>query len=146
MVSRNCLALFLVTVLSAGSVAIENEGELKERFFDNCIFRESKGRIWLQKPMVYLGMWGVIATPPFCLSEGLAKRFVSLVSDVTSGDEWSEKRFYSSEEVLRRQKGHLILVSMNAGMRLFMINKLKKLTGLRGYCDRNITKLSRRIL
>lgn len=116
MVSKKYLSLFLFTILFVGSVAIGNEGELKEKLFGNCILRESDGRIWLQKPMVYLGMWGVIATPPFCLSEDLAKRFALLVSDVTSGDEWSEKRFYSSEEVLRGQKGHLILVSMNAGI------------------------------
>jgi hypothetical protein len=107
----------MVSVLSVGSMAAQDEGELKERFLDDCLLREVDGRIWLQKPMVYLGMWGVMATPPFCLSEDLAARFAPLVSNVTGGDKRSAQRFYCSEEVLRERKGHLILLSMNAGMR-----------------------------
>jgi len=117
MVSRNCLSLFVVTLLSVSSVTAMDESGLKERWFDNCLLREVDGRIWLQKPMVYLGMWGVMATPPFCLSEDLVTRFASLVSNVTSRDEQSARHFYSSDEILREQKGHLILVSMKAGMR-----------------------------
>jgi hypothetical protein len=94
-----------------------DENGLKERWFDDCLLREVDGRIWLQKPMVYLGMWGVMATPPFCLSEDLATRFAPLVSNVTSVDEQPARRFYSSERVLREQKGHLILVSIKAQMR-----------------------------
>jgi len=47
----------------------------------------------------------------------MATKFAPLVSDVTGGDEWPPRRFYSSEKVLREQKGHLILVSMKAEMR-----------------------------
>ncbi|MHC4425372.1 MAG: hypothetical protein ACYSYV_04650 [Planctomycetota bacterium] len=117
MVSRNCLSLFVVTVLCAGSIVAQDGGDLKGKWFDNCLLHEVDGRIWLQKPMVYLGMWGVMATPPFCLSEDLATRFAPLVSNVTSGDKRSAQRFYCSEEVLREQKGHLILVSMKAEIR-----------------------------
>jgi hypothetical protein len=117
MVSRNYLSLILVSALSVSSMAAQNEGELKERFFDECLLHEVEGRIWLLKPMVYLGMWGVMATPPFCLNEDLAMRFAPLVSNVTGGDEWPPRRFYSSEKVLREQKGHLILLSMKAEMR-----------------------------
>jgi len=116
MVSRNFLTLILVGVLSVSSMAAQDEGELKERFFDDCLLHEVEGRVWLLKPMVYLGMWGVMATPPFCLSEDMATKFAPLVSNVTGGDEWPPRRFYSSEKVLREQKGHLILVSMKAEM------------------------------
>jgi len=117
MVSRNYLSLILVSVLSVSSMAAQDEGKLKERFFDDCLLHKVEGRIWLLKPMVYLGMWGVMATPPFCLSEDLATRFAPLVSKVTGGDEWPPRRFYSSEKVLREHKGHLILLSMKAEMR-----------------------------
>jgi hypothetical protein len=98
-------------------MAAQDEDKLKERFFDDCLLHEVEGRIWLLKPMVYLGMWGVTATPPFCLSEDLAARFAPLVSTVTGGDEWPPRRFYSSEKVLREQKERLILLSMKAEMR-----------------------------
>jgi hypothetical protein len=117
MVSRNYLSLILVSVLSVSSMAAQDEGKLKEKFFDDCLLHEVEGRVWLLKPMVYLGMWGVMATPPFCLSEDMATKFAPLVSNVTGGDEWPPRRFYSSERVLREQKGHLILVSMKAEMR-----------------------------
>jgi len=117
MVNRNYLSLFLIIVLSVGNVAITNEGDLKKKRFDNCLLHEVDGRIWLQKPMVYLGMWGVMATPSFCLSKDLTTRFAPLVSNVNGEDKHSAQRFYCSDEVLREQKGHLILVSMNAGMR-----------------------------
>ncbi len=117
MVNRNCLSLFLVTVLSVSNIVAQDEGDLKKKRFDNCLLHEVDGRIWLQKPMVYLGMWGVMATPPFCLSKDLTTRFASLVSNVNGEDKHSAQRFYCSDEVLREQKGHLILVSMNAGMR-----------------------------
>ena len=117
MVNRNFLSLFLIIVLSVGNVAITNEGDLKKKRFDNCLLHEVDGRIWLQKPMVYLGMWGVMATPPFCLSKDLTTRFAPLVSNVNDEDKHSAQRFYCSDEVLCEQKGHLILVSMNAGMR-----------------------------
>jgi hypothetical protein len=117
MVSKNCLLLFAVALLSVSRVTATDEDELKERWFDNCLLREVDGQIWLQKPMVHLGMCGVMATPPFCLSEDLATRFAPLVSNVTSGDEQSARHFYSSDQILREQKGHLILVSMKAEMR-----------------------------
>ncbi|HIJ52895.1 MAG TPA: hypothetical protein HPP66_07035 [Planctomycetes bacterium] len=117
MVTRNYLSLLLASVLSVSSMAAQDEGKLKEKFFDDCLLHEVEGRIWLLKPMVYLGMWGVLATPPFCLSEDLAARFAPLVSKVTGGDEWPPRRFYSSEKVLREQRGHLILLSMKAEMR-----------------------------
>lgn len=117
MVNRNCLSLFLVTVLSVSSMAVQDEGDLKKKRFDNCLLHEVDGRIWLQKPMVYLGMWGVMATPPFCLSKDLTTRFAPLVSNVTSGDKRSVQRFYCSDEVLREQKGHLILLYMKTEMR-----------------------------
>lgn len=117
MVNRNCLSLFLVTVLSVSNIVAQDEGDLKKKRFDNCLLHKVDGRIWLQKPMVYLGMWGVMATPPFCLSKDLTTRFAPLVSNVDGEDKHSAQRFYCSDEVLREQKGHLILVSMNAGMR-----------------------------
>lgn len=117
MVNRNCLSLFLVTVLSVSNIVAQDEGDLKKKRFDNCLLHEVDGRIWLQKPMVYLGMWGVLATPPFCLSEDLATRFAPMVSNVTGGDKRSARRFYSSDKVLREQKGHLILLSIEAEMR-----------------------------
>ncbi len=117
MVSRNYLSLILFGVLSFSSVAAQDEGELKERFFDDCLLHEVEGRVWLLKPMVYLGMWGVMATPPFCLSEDMATKFGPLVSNVTGEDELPPRRFYSSDKVLREQKEHLIIVSMNARMR-----------------------------
>lgn len=117
MVSRNYLSLFLIIVLSVANVTIGNEGELKERFFDNCILREADGRIWLQKQIVYLGMVGVTATPPFCLSEDLATKFTPLLSKVTNNDEQLERRYHSFDQVFRKQKGQLILISMNARMR-----------------------------
>lgn len=116
MVNRNYMSLFLVAVLSVGSVGAVNEGELKERLFDNCILRESDGRIWLQRQIVYLGMVGVIGTPPFCLSEDLAVKFKPLVTKVTSSDKQLVRRYHAFDQVLRKQKGHLILVSMKAGM------------------------------
>ncbi len=117
MVSRNYLSLILVGVLSFSSVAAQDEGELKERFFDDCLLHEVEGRVWLLKPMVYLGMWGVIATPPFCLSEDMATKFAPLVSNVTGEEELPPRRFYSSDKVLREQRGNLILVTMKAEMR-----------------------------
>jgi hypothetical protein len=107
----------LITVLSVGNVAITNEGELEERLHNDCILREVDGRIWLQHQIVYLGMVGVMATPPFCLSEDLAIKFRPLVSKLTSSDEQLERRYHSFDRVFRKQKGHLILVSMYAGMR-----------------------------
>lgn len=117
MVSRNYLSLILVGVFSFSSVAAQDEGELKERFFDDCLLHEVEGRVWLLKPMVYLGMWGVMATPPFCLSGDMVTKFGPLVSNVTGEEELPPRRFYTSEKVLRDQKGHLILVSMKAEMR-----------------------------
>jgi len=117
MVNRNCLSLFLVTVLSVGNVAITSEGELKERLHNNCILREVDGQIWLHHQIVHLGMVGVMATPPFCLSEDLAMKFRPLVSELTSSDEQLEQRYHSFDRVFRKQKGHLILVSTNMRMR-----------------------------
>ena len=83
MVGRNYLLIFLIAVLSAGSVASENKDTLKERSFEDCILRRVDGKVWLQRQIVYLGMVGVMATPPFCLSEDLAAKFEPLISNIT---------------------------------------------------------------
>ena len=117
MVNRNCLSLFLVTVLSVSNIVAQDEGDLKKKRFDNCLLHEVDGRIWLQHQIVHLGMVGVAFTPPFCLSEDLATKFKPLASKVTGSDEQLERRYHSFDQVFRKQKGHLILVSTNVRMR-----------------------------
>ena len=114
MVERNYLSVFLVTMLSCVSFAAENQNELKEKIFEDCILREADGKIWLQKPMVYLGMWGVMATPPFCLSENISTKLKPLISKINNGEGQAARRFYTSNEVLRKQEGALMLVSLNS--------------------------------
>ncbi|MBN2182550.1 MAG: hypothetical protein JW715_11615 [Sedimentisphaerales bacterium] len=114
MVERNYLSVFLVTMLSFVSIAAGDQSELKEKLFDDCILREADGKIWLQKPMVYLGMWGVMATPPFCLSEDISTKLKPLISKINNGEGQEAKQLYTSEEILRKHKGSLILVSLNA--------------------------------
>jgi len=114
MVERNYLSVFLVTILSFVSIAAGNQSELKVKLFEDCILREADGKIWIQKPMVYLGMWGVMATPPFCLSENISTKLKPLISKINDGEEQAEKRLYISEDVLRKHEGSLILVSLNA--------------------------------
>ena len=114
MVERNYLSVFMVIMLSFVSIAAGDQSELKEKLFDDCILREADGKIWLQKPMVFLGMWGVMATPPFCLSENISTKLKPLISKINDGEGQAARRFYTSEDILRKQKGSLILVSLNA--------------------------------
>ena len=124
MVGRNYLLIFLIAVLSAGSVASENQDTLKERSFEDCILHKVDGKIWLQRQIVYLGMVGVMATPPFCLSEDLAAKFEPLISNITDNGEEAEIGYHT--RVIHQQKGNLILVSLNAKMREVYDEKFKE--------------------
>jgi hypothetical protein len=98
MVERNYLSVFLVTLLSFVSITAGNQRELKVKLFEDCILREANGKIWLQKPMVYLGMWGVMATSPFCLSDNISTKLKPLISKINDGEGQTARRFYASDE------------------------------------------------
>ena len=124
MVSRNYLSIFLIVVFSVISFGAGSQNEIRERFFDDCILRKVDGKVWLQHQIVYLGMYGVMGTPPFCLSEDLATKFEPLISNIADDSEEARRGFHTS--VVRNQRGNLILVSLNAKMREVYDEKFKE--------------------
>jgi hypothetical protein len=110
--------LVISAVFSFGVLAADKP-KLEERTFKNCLFFETEGRVWLREPMVYLGMVGVLGTPPYCLSEDLAKKVSPLVSKILSGREPASTGFYTFEMPrLDVAEDALVLVGLKAQMSL----------------------------
>ncbi len=108
----------LVALVAFGVTAFgAEEAKLQERRFENCFLCEAEGRVWLRKPMVYLGMYGVGPTPSFCLSQDLGKKLAPLVSDiVTESEAWHRDFYYDWMPRLRDGKGRLVLLGLRAEM------------------------------
>ena len=113
MVSKRFFMIFLVAILT-GSASLGNQKEISNRLFVDCILREINGKIWLQRQIVYLGMVGVAWSPPFCLSDELAKKFKSLISNIEDVNKNNDIQFDTFDSELRKHKGNLIVVSLNA--------------------------------
>ncbi|MHC4474887.1 MAG: hypothetical protein ACYTEL_04535 [Planctomycetota bacterium] len=119
MVGRKLTFVFVIFAVSSFDALVADEPKLVERTFSNCFLRETEGRVWLHQERVSLGMWGVEETPPFCLSEDLARRFALLVSDVVGDEERTSTDFYADGMPgLRPRAKELVLVGLEAKMRL----------------------------
>jgi hypothetical protein len=112
-------AFVLIALVASGVSALgANEVKLQERRFGNCFLCEAEGRVWLRKPMVYLGMYGVEEMPSFCLSQDLGKKLAPLVSDiVTESEAWPRGFYYDWMPRLRDGKGWLVLLGLRAKTR-----------------------------
>ncbi len=121
MVAKNCILIAVLGAVLLPGALLADEPKLEERSFRNCLLFEAEGRIWLREPMVYLGMWAVLHTPSFCLSEDLGKKFAPLLSDIVTGKESAPMRtkFYTGGMPrLREGKGALFLLRLETKMRM----------------------------
>ncbi|MHC4622103.1 MAG: hypothetical protein ACYTEQ_30570 [Planctomycetota bacterium] len=108
----------LLCVLIGVNTLVADEVKLKEKQFKRCLLVEREGRVWLQEPMVYLGMVGVWDTPNFCLSAELAEELTLLVSKVVEGNRLTAGWFYTFE-MPRLDKGadRFVVVWLETKMR-----------------------------
>ena len=119
------LTIALYGLLSS-QVFAADEQKIIEREFNGCFLQKADGRVWLREPHVYLGMIGVMGTPPFCLSDELVKKFSPLITDVNnkSASDWQMYHIFSIPK-LNRSNDSLILLSLKTKLQPRKDDKVK---------------------
>ena len=119
MVTRTCAAMWITCVVSMPAPAAADEAKLEPRSFRDCyLYDGGDGSVWLGKPMVTLGMYGVPGNAPhFRLSADLAGKLGPLVTRL---DESPADHFFYGHGLpcLKGEQDAVIFLDLDANIRL----------------------------